>query len=117
MALPKKDPRIIGNIEEPEEPDPYSAIIGYNPKAMFITKIIPKAPPVYPPPELFQMPKYSREILIPILGKIFSNEAQQAIIGAKNKINNMKKDLEYANPIPYESLVNEAVNRNLSRFK
>jgi len=117
MALSKKDPRIIGNIEEPEEPDPYSAIIGYNPKAMFITKVIPKAPPVYPPPELFKMPKYSKEILAPVFTKVVFNQAGNVVKNIREKINSFKNDLEYMNPIPYEDLVNDAVNRNVYKSK
>ncbi|MCL1955774.1 MAG: hypothetical protein FWF63_00495 [Fibromonadales bacterium] len=80
-----------------------------------LPKIIGKTKPAYPPPELFEMPKYS-EIVKPTLFGALKYMAQEK---AKEAVQNTEKamnDLEYMNPIPYDDLINEAVSNHLRKF-
>jgi len=84
-----------------------------------LRRLIPKAPPVpYPPKPPFEMPKYSKEVLLgPWVRKFAEEEVLGTVKSMGDKINSFKNDLDYIYPNPYERLVNEAVNRHISRVK
>ena len=89
--------------------------------AMFLARklpsLIPKAPVPYPPKPPFEMPKYSEKVIFPAFARVAFHDAKdkanEAVQNTKNAIN----DLEYMNPIPYDDLINEAVNRYISNHK
>jgi len=66
--------------------------------------------------ELFKQPSFYGVVVEPYFEGIVKGEALKA---AKDKITgfkrNLESNLEYMNLIPYEGLVNEAVNRHLKR--
>jgi len=82
-----------------------------------LPSLIPKAKPVYPPKPPFEMPKYSKEVIFPAFLKVATHEAKDKANEAVQNTENAINDLEYINPIPYDDLINEAVNRYISKHK
>jgi hypothetical protein len=78
-------------------------------EAMFLAKGLPKQ--IVP-----KLPSYKDKVVMPPLtGALKYMTEEKAMQTLKDVIKNKKRDLEYMNPIPYDALVNEAVNRLLSR--
>jgi len=83
--------------------------------AAYLAKALPKAKPVpYPPPKPFKMPSLWNVVFTPFVREFLEKET---IGEAKEKINNLKNDLNYMNLINYEGLANEATNRHISNQK
>ncbi|MDR2593934.1 MAG: hypothetical protein LBC87_04105 [Fibromonadaceae bacterium] len=84
-----------------------------------LPSLIPKAKPVpYPPPGPFKTPEYSEEIFnSPYVRSFLTGTGIEALKTTKKGFEVFKKDLEYMNPIPYDDLINEAVNRYISKHK
>jgi len=86
-----------------------------------LRRLIPKAPPVpytRPPKPPFEMPKWGKNVVFtPYVWKLLQKEGIEAVDAAKTGLRRVKNDLEYLLPNPYEGLINEAVNRHISRDK
>ncbi|MDR2582354.1 MAG: hypothetical protein LBC75_02610 [Fibromonadaceae bacterium] len=85
--------------------------------SMHLVRNLPKVIPKAPPPKPEELTWIDKVILSPYVSRLVQKDALGTAKEGINNVKNFKKGLEYMNPIPYDNLVNEAVNRSISKGK
>jgi hypothetical protein len=84
-----------------------------------LRRLIKAKPAQYPPPKPFEMPKYSKYVVIPPILDVLKNEAIGKAKQTKQAIGNKINDLENEIGLKYrdfnDKLINEAANRYISK--